>query len=393
MAVVPYNAGRLIKPTANALASDVSWRASRAVAKYAVKKYKQYQAQKSKKNQQQQSLGKRYRELSHDQSVKFKHKKVKSILNKKIKGVGKKFAKKVTKVIQHSDNFGVHKYIGTHQYRQVLTDIWGVFEADRLGNYITLNDPRSITDAASQLWGVKAITDNFTATTNNLQPEIPIEVLGSSIYFYFKSTSSHVINIEVYECTAKKNTSVSPVDKASERYQDKYIRYLTSAGAISALSVTSLGWAPHMSTNMLAYYSVKKHKVKLLPGASSQLGFRMKARKYTFGSEDDDAVTTTVTIPTYTKGTKVFFFRLLNDATVSAAPNPGLVHHFASNDQGGVAMTYTRTYRIKPIKGTGIGATADQVSNKYIVVDTHSGTAGTDQQVAYENPVTSAPIG
>lgn len=331
--------------------------------------------------------------LTHTQSVKFKHKKVKSILTKKVKGVSRKLTAKINKVIGHSANFGVHKYIGVCQYRQSANDTWGVYQLDAQNRYIALNDPLTVTDAASQLWGVKTITDNFASGTNNLSPQIPIQVLSSTLFFYFKSTSSHVVNIEVYECTCKKNTSVSPVDKASENYNQKYIRYLTSTGTTSNLSVTSLGWAPHMAHNMLNFFRVKKHKVKLLPGASSQLAIKCKGRKFTFGTDDDDANVSTTTLNTYIKGTKVFFFRVINDATVSAGDNPGLVHHFSSNDRGGVAMTYTRTYRIAPIKGLGPGAAADQVNNKYIVVDTHSLTMGDDQQVAYQNPTTNTPVG
>lgn len=332
------------------------------------------------------------RSLEHHQKVRFRHKKVRTIIRRP-KGVSRRFYRNVTKVVNHQKNYGVYSYIGTRQLRQEQVDLWKVVDSDANGRAYLMDDPTTIMDAASTLWNAKSVNPDWTIASGNLSFATPIQVQKANISFYFKSSSSHVVNIEVYECTAKKDTDVAPTAKCNDTAGNFYTTYHQSFGALTPQVVEDLGWRSDMSVALLNFYRVKKHIVKLLPGASSSLTFKGKSRTYQFAAHDDDTLTGSIDPRNIIRGTKVFFFRIINDATVSGGElNPGYIHHFPSNSQGGVAMTYKRTYKITPIVGVGNSTSAQQTTNKHIIVDCHSGTIGDDQQVLYQNPVVKASV-
>lgn len=311
-----------------------------------------------------------------------------------LKGVPKKFVQKVQKVINNDESWGEYIHIGSKQLRQINRDEWNTEDSDEFGTNLNLDSIPALRNAAAILWNSKrSVNDIENSSLNSIDKTTPLRVLNSQIEFFFKSTSSHVVNLELYECVAKMTDSnpASARDWAGTFVDDfnfDVVRDTTLLGP----NLQIVGVEPRHLTSLHQKFKVKVHVVKLMPGEHAYLKIRGMRRKYDFTQMQANGAST----GRWAKGSKSFFFRIINDVTVSDTINR--IHAFQSNFKGGVAMRYQTTYRIAPPKATPQGnvnvtgvALFDVIPvtvNRNVVKIHQSFNGGpeADQQVTFYNP-------
>lgn len=309
------------------------------------------------------------------------------IINRELKGKAKKFQRKVMRAVNHTKNFGEYTYFGQKQLRQGVLDKWSFFTDDFNGRPITIGNNRALVDAASICFNAKPMGNDYTNIVANFGPDQNLECLHERVEFYFKSTSSHVVNIEMYEFIAKVDTADSPLVKINESNDDYKNRY-AAFNTATETNFTFLDPGSEIKYFPTLYqeYNVKVHKMKLPPGHTASKVFKRKARTYEAIKHLDSAENALV----YNKGSSTFYFRVINDITCStAAAAPAIVHHWNSNVQGGVAMQYKRVIRsIAPNQAT----TNDKPT---IAIGWWCPATGSeaDQQVCVQNPIATTTIG
>lgn len=306
----------------------------------------------------------------------------------------RKFNAKVLNALKSTKCYGEYVYQSCLQLRQVARDTYGVRFVDFNNRLVCLGDMRSVADAYSLCFNNKAMGNDFRGVlTGNVDKFTTFSTAFENLGMYFKSTSTHVVNIEVYECVAKMNMldSMNPQNMVTQSFNDYVNRWApTNPSAEGNFGVSALGVGSRHMTSLYQYFTVKVHKVKLLPGASSSLFFKRKGKVW----DQSKYLDTLDNIAAISKGASYFFFRTLNDPTVSGTPG-GLeptVHHWPSNDQGGVAVRYTRTIRCIPNNITPSSVTQQErptvvIGNWVNLVDTQ-----TDQQVVYQAPFKLAEV-
>jgi len=312
------------------------------------------------------------------------------VISNRIKGVSKSLVKKVDKIINHRDAWGEYIYWGQQRLRQIFPDVVNFVAQDAFGTPMSMGGMFDVRDAASVLWNGKSMLSNFQTGTNNLDKEIPIHVIFASMDFFFKSTSSHVVNIEMYECTAKESTNNSAFDWANSTFDDYICRARFSTAAEGNMDITTLGLQARHMTSLHKYYKVKVHKIKMEPGSYSSLRIPICKGKTFDGSQE---MTNGGATSEYPKGTKSFWFRIINDITVSTPgdTSDGAIHAWNSNNQGGVAMRYKKTYRIAPPRQANPSAGTVNTRNVVKVFFSFPFSDNeADQQVTFANPIGDA---
>jgi len=88
------------------------------------------------------------------------------------------------------------------------------------------------------------------------------------------------------------------------------------------------------------------------------------------------------------KGCKVIFFRVINDISVSVGEE-AKIHAYPSSTQGGIAVRFTRTAMYRPIASSDAGVLKNVVKRS----QWNWSDALGDQQVLFQNPITTATIG
>lgn len=314
----------------------------------------------------------------------FRHKK-KRVINSKLSGVTKKFVTKVQKAVAYTGVWGIYKYIAGQQLRQINLDRMDVLTTDENSQGIELDTPLSAIDGLSVLWNNKTAKNDFATQTGNVPQTVPFTQMWSRIDFFFKSTSSHVVNVEMLECTYKKNSDKSAQNLMSASINDFNFKTAVNdgAGADTSDVLNGLGVGIEGFTTLFNYCHVKKHVVKLQPGGYSSISVKGQTNKiwdYAKFQKDVEGV------PLYVKGSKSFVFRTVNDCTISGnTVSNGQVHHWPSNQQGGVAMEYTRTIKYLPPKPGLIDDDAFIV-NSYLIGNylQTTTTNNSDQQVTQQ---------
>lgn len=300
----------------------------------------------------------------------------------------RKFNAKVLKAIKATKCYGEYIYHGHVQLRQDTTDRYGVNMFDFNGRKICIGDLRASIDAYSICFNGKSMGNDFQAITGNIDKRTTFSTAFEHLSMYFKSTSTHVVNIEVFELIPKMNLLENQrydtiIYDSFNDYVNRWAPFNTAPE--QTFGIDALGTASRHLTSLFQYYSVKVHNVKLLPGATSALSFKRKGRTL---DQSKNLDTQDNTYPN-TKGASYFFFRTLNDATVSGNPvNPGAqlpCHHWPSNYQGGVSMRYVRTIRCIPDNNLADN-TAAQKPVVAIANWTNFNESNTDQQVVYNAP-------
>lgn len=363
-------------------AQHLGKRAAQNVLKYSVKRIRSKFSNKRKSSMVTRDLG--------GPMKKFRTSKPKVISNR-LRGVNKKFANKVNKVINHRDAWGEYIYWGQKRLRQIFRDQWTYDATDQLNVPITIGGMVDIRDASSVLWNTKTMASDFTNGTSNLDKEIPIMAMYAGIDFFFRSTSSHVVNIELFECTAKESNDNSAFDWMNSTFDDYINEWKFGTGLAATTDRAVMGVEARHMTSLHKYYRVKVHKIKLDPGSYCTRHI-IACRNKTFDGSQE--MTNGSTTSKYPKGTKSFFFRVINDITVSAtgtiSGRAGDIHNWPSNEKGGVAMRYRKTYRIAPPKVPATSGTPNyrnvvKIFQSFLIPDDEK-----DQQVSFENPVTTA---
>jgi len=308
-------------------------------------------------------------------SVPFKHTIKKSTNRKYAKGISPSFQRKVQKVINFSKNSGRYTYVTSVQLRQAVIDSYGVLVNDNNGLAMTSFAPLQLLDAASILYNSKTPSNNWVLTTNNLDDKTKINCISCYSQMFFKSTSNHVVNLQVYECTAKVSQSAEVGDLLTQSYADTKTRYADFSNSNQASSQLKLGSTPKEWVELYKHFNVKCHSVKLLPGATSSLFFQGPKNR----TVDLSQHTTNDNLDDYAKGvTKSFFVRVINDATVSAVATQK-VHHWPSNEYGGVACRIDTVYNIVPPDNAGV--TVESLNANMIGMWLPIRDTETDQQV------------
>lgn len=315
-------------------------------------------------------------------------------ISNKLKGVSKKFVKKVEKVINNNESWGEHIWVGNKQLRQIEVDEYNLESQDEVGNGFFLDTPQSIISSASRLYLGK-VTErslpeslvNGLGQSDTIDRACPIKVITSKMDMFFKSTSSHVVNLQLFECTSKGFDLTADARDWADASFDDY--EFTGDRLTTPLTngIRIYGVDPRHMTSLHNHFHVKVHSVKLLPGESSSITIKGQSKTHDFSQ----MMAAGSGLRRWPKGAKSMFFRIINDVSVSTSINR--VHAFPSNSQGGVAMRYTRTYRIAPPKTVAnniplIGQTANstKIRNIVVVSQTFNLDGLTDQQVCYYNP-------
>lgn len=338
------------------------------------------------------------KQVMHGRNAPVYHKKKKVIKNS-LKGVSRKLAKKVKKVMAHTGVFSVYKYISCIHLRQVTVDVPALIDADVRGEHISFGDTRTVYNA----WQILFAGTNPNWDVSQTPPPItgPVEIINAGMEFFFKSTSGHVVNIEVFECIYMKPTSLTGKQLSDNSYNDYVANWTADIGGVRTITAedTNLyGFEASQWTSLHQMCKVICHRVKLLPGESANLSVKLGRHHYDMSKIQDVTIGGTASTPAqfsnpyyFPPGSKNFFFRVINDISVSTPA--GAIHHWPSNAQGGVACEYTRWYKFQPnldanIDAAGAVQQKDKISIGMWIPTNVSGQ--TDQQVAVANPVEKA---
>jgi len=298
------------------------------------------------------------------------------IKSRRPKGVSKGFIKKVEQVINHDGAYGEYIYFGVKQLRQDDTDYWNHEKFDEQNQLIVLDDYISVYDAASVLFNQKEINQNFTIQTGNFVPSIDINLISSGIHFFFRSTSNHSVNIEMYECTYKDPTDNDAMDLAANSMGDYTLQQKNIGVATAIATADTVGIESRHYTSLHAKCIVKVHRFKLEPGEYTTLYVAGKSNRSYEGMKNLKA---NDTYYQFTKGSKHFWFSIFNDVTV-AGTLTNRIHAFPSSATGGVAMKDKRVYKIGAVKAGGV-TTHEDKNVVRIQQGMHARTTETDQQV------------
>lgn len=318
---------------------------------------------------------------------KFRKRKLRYIARKP--KINKKFRKNFQKCQAWTKCFGKYIYQGNCHVRQQNLDEYTVVYTDQEGQQLRMGGPTDILDAVSICFNGKAATPNQYALGNNLPDDAKYTILSQNIAFEFRSTSSHVLDIELYECTFKKamiNQNIDTLITQGIASANVELRELDGSGLPVSGSYTLNAVASKLEDipDLWKYVHVKVHKIKLNPGDMAKKYLRVQGMKtYDLGQCQSNN-----TLDYNTKGTKQFFFRVINAISVSGdVGGNAKVHAFPSNDIGGCAVRYYKTYRIQQPDN------ATTTENRIVLGTWNHTTETTDQQVCFQNPISTTTVG
>jgi len=313
--------------------------------------------------------------------VPFRHQKPRAI-NSWPKGLSHSFEKKVKKAMAVNDLWGKHVYISDCQYRQLVPENYNVGFNDENGFPMEYFTPQRFIDSQSVLWNNKTLAADWNVTTNDFDQETKIQVVNSFCKFYFKSTSSHVVNIEFYECKPKPGAKLHPYELIYQSYNSFLDDQKQSGGAVAEILPSMIGTVASDWVTLYEQYYVKKHIVKLLPGQSSALTIQGPKNKTIDLSKCE--VNGTLERYEHKSGSVFTFYRVLNDISVSKTT--GNIVSWNSNTQGGIAGRCTVTHILRPPPGLPISAFSRGNSLKIGFWNKEVVEADDDQQVAELGP-------
>ncbi len=202
--------------------------------------------------------------------------KCKQIQAPSLKGIAPTLKRKVMKIMNSTENWG--KYVGCYnlRLRQTVVDAWNIqtgYENSGTG-MLAFGTPLEILHIASVLYNSKTDNPDYTILAGNLDDRISIQVQSWDLNFFFKSTSSHVVNIEMYECTGKAIQGGGlpvPTGLVSQSYSNSNYNTVNNfsyggSPAISNLDATQPGSTAEEWTELYQTWNVVRHTLKLQPG-------------------------------------------------------------------------------------------------------------------------------
>lgn len=290
-----------------------------------------------------------------------------------------KFSKAVKKVIDSTDAIGQSTVIVYAQLRQTSLDRYNYVTSDSNSFLFSAGNWLDILNHASMLFNSKGLTSDVSVEALNLDSHCNASVTSYTGNMFFKSTSNHVVNIDIFECTAKKDGNDGPYEDWVDSYGSVIERFLD--GKSSGPYADIYGVRPNIHPEMLKNWTIKVHSIKLQPGDHASKSFLICKGKDFVGA----ALKNENAHYTYTKGSKAFFFRVINDPTVSATT--GDIHQWPSTNQGGVALRFSRTLKMPP---PDVVPVANQKPSAVVVNSTKVVGTSTDQQVVFQNPLAAA---
>lgn len=282
--------------------------------------------------------------------------------------VDKKLKKKIDAINDHDKPFGEYRYISDQQLRQQTKEEYNHFTVDNNGILFDQFTPMQIWDAASVCFNEKVGQPNFYAGvtqgwTNNIRYKQTVHVTNAYTKFEFKSTSSHVVNLEMYICTPRSNAVNQTVDGAvtnQTNAQNDFYFVQEVNGSISGRSIDfrrDLGVKPSDLSVLHRDYIVECVKFKFDPGEhkthflQGPKGLDIDGTKY--AAPDGNS------LYNYAKFAKFIFFKVINDQTVCGGEGPAAIERvarFPSNYQGGLAMRQTRSITVRMPDTTDINS-------------------------------------
>lgn len=345
---------------------------------------------------------KRTHKLGHGQAFK-KVKRVRA-MNGRPK-VGRKFKTKVEKVLDYGKPWGEYTYFSDQRLWQSVKDEYNFIENDNNGKKFDQFHPIQFWDAASVLFNEKALSNDWEANTsqgatNNIRYKQPLHVINSYTKFEFKSTSSHIVNVEMYICTPKGNViSEYPGSCVTDSKNDvnNAYYYLNPAFAPTAGTfdiARNEGSTSAMWSELYRQFTVVKVLFKFNPG-EHKTHFLQGPKNFTIdGTKYANEAGTNLQTARFQRQ---IFFRVINDPTVNGVGGGAQTDccaRWASNIQGGVAMRQKRVIRVRLPDNTDFStvAKAGDLKQNTIKIGHWCRTAvlDADQQVSIENPVVLA---
>jgi len=317
--------------------------------------------------------------------------------------VGYKFKKKVQAVNDYDKPYGEYIYVSDQQISQTERDDWAEYSTDNLGNYFAQFTPYQIWDAASVLFNAKAAVPNWLfnvaqGVNGNVRYKQSLHVINSYTNFEFKSTSAHVVNIEMFICYPKSNNpsdyaiNLALASKNGTNYDYAYLNEsdVVTAGTYNLL--TNQGTTAGMWGSLHREYKVVKVTLKFNPGEQKK-HFLQGPKNMTI--DGTKYTTSNNTLCLHAKFAPQVFFRVINDPTVNGIETGSTrqynVSQWPSNIQGGVAMRQRRHIRVRLPENTdasNITTLSEERQNTiYIGRWTKRDTTDIDQQVLVQNPL------
>lgn len=324
------------------------------------------------------------------------------ISSKKKMKMSKKFVKKVKAVVESQKNWGKYTAITQAQLRAQGAEIKSIVNTDALGNPFTFLSHKELLHLATVLFNGKNDNPDWSGTL--IDDRIHLNVSSYMVSMFFKSTSSHVVNIEIFKCV-KKDTAKDedPISLVNSSYNNSIYNmtngnaYYNGDGTLTyrSLAAGQISASASEWFDLYGEYKVTKQVVKLLPGDYTTRDYIISKDRTIDLSQDQDAGT----LKTYSQGSVTFFFRIINDISVSAGAGglpsgagAGQIHAWGSNQQGGVALRITKHVRMlcpEPSNKDQTFSNVNTIRRSEWIPGT-TATFGIDQQVAYQNPVEKA---
>lgn len=378
-------------PSSKRLKLDVNALIGEAV-RTQLRKTESYTKTKTKKKKSGQNA--HTRTLGHGKVGATKIK-VKPIKGTKPKGVTKSFVKKVEAVTTFKKGYGILRKITQMRLRQTDLDEYGVFNTDEAGVGYDFFNIRQAFNAHDMLWNSKTrfgsalpYEDQWNTTTIDRD----IKVLAQSATFFFKSTSSHVVNIEMYVGYRKSESSGNSDKDLKDQMidaLDDFVNMSTNHSGDGSWNLDSLGMSASFLPNALNEWKVQKRVFKVPPGHTHTEHLKGPNRTYVGATHINDSVAGTTSVnpgnfPRYQKGSVNVFFRVINDVTVSGGGG-GQIHHWPSNTSGGVALSVSHDIKVVPLDDDSKNTIC--ILNGRAIIST-----STDQQVPVDNPPAAVDV-
>lgn len=329
-----------------------------------------------------------------------------AIKSARLKGVSKKFKTKVQKVIDEQKNWAKYTAVDSLQIRQQTVDQWHYIVAAESGEGLNYGSPFEMLKIASVLFNGAVDSARWALDiSGNFDDRVKIPVQSYDLNLFFKSTSGHVVNIEMYECTSKdedNNTSAhnfvdSSYNNSTYNVVNGFCSGTLALYTTTGLTKNQLGSSAEEWLDLHQKFHVVKHSFKLQPGDHTSISINVMRNKVIDLSKHQSSGT-----PDYVgKGTKSIFFRVINDISISVgedAQNPrtstgaGAVRAWPSNEIGGVACRIMKTVRLTCPRLPDKNSVGNWLDVNVIKRARWSLTTGIDQQVTFQNPLSSVPV-